>query len=400
MNYDRESGQVYSEEVIRVVPPVSKQRGFGRMGYEWAHESPFLPAGWEAYGPVGAHSLKHMAMRAVLSDQRTLSFSHFQGIPWLIAKYLWECLERSTKKSLYMWKIYATVYPKEFNEIARTYFLMPRTKKMPVSKYLKFISSASRDWLAVLSLSVEYFEPHDALEVANVPNLFGLELCSKPPRRQLGPGSGVSITDRDIKGWSEQALTGQAFGHLRILILRAQTSLTEHIFAYLDAFPSLKVFIMQGSPRLYSKEAMEMAAEHGWKPSTINTENSRLHKVIEGLGSKLEAQQQMDYQLHTINAGLVVHFALLVRDLRYDTHKEILFMRKHPPGTDHLSSQGGKRLKAHSCLDRDPSTPGLKKRKLTVKGIYQKDMKRLLDEFNQILLFDRIFLHFGLAGIA
>lgn len=89
MQYDRESGQVYTQEVIRVAPSSRRRRGFA-----WVHESPLLPAGWEAYSPVGAHSLKHMAMRAVLSDQRTLSTAHFKGVPWSVARYLWDCVCR------------------------------------------------------------------------------------------------------------------------------------------------------------------------------------------------------------------------------------------------------------------------------------------------------------------
>lgn len=89
MPYDRESGQVYTQEVVPVAPSTRRRRGFA-----WVHESPLLPAGWEAYSPVGAHSLKHMAMRAVLADQRTLSTAHFKGVPWSIALYLWVCICR------------------------------------------------------------------------------------------------------------------------------------------------------------------------------------------------------------------------------------------------------------------------------------------------------------------
>lgn len=86
--YDWSSGQVYTE---RVIPSL----GFANFkGPAWAHESPFLPVGWEEGSPEGANPLKHMAMRQTLSDQRRLTLEHFTHIPWPLARYIWECLAR------------------------------------------------------------------------------------------------------------------------------------------------------------------------------------------------------------------------------------------------------------------------------------------------------------------
>lgn len=63
-------------------------------GTSWVHESPFQPLGWEEVNDHGTHSLKHSAMRCILSDQRVLTPELFAGVPWHLAKYLWDCLGR------------------------------------------------------------------------------------------------------------------------------------------------------------------------------------------------------------------------------------------------------------------------------------------------------------------
>lgn len=67
------------------------QTDFSR-GPHWNHESPFLPVDWETTQERGAPSLKHAAMKRVLRDQSALKVEMFEHVPWLIAKYLWDCL--------------------------------------------------------------------------------------------------------------------------------------------------------------------------------------------------------------------------------------------------------------------------------------------------------------------
>ncbi|KAF3491007.1 CBS domain-containing protein [Arthroderma uncinatum] len=322
MQYDRESGQVYTEQVIRVAPSASKLRGSS-----WVHESPLLPKGWEAHSQTGAHSLKHMAMRAVLADQRTLTPLHFEDVPWSTAKYLWECVSRSKRTSLYLWKIFAAAYTKEFNKVAHRYSLKPSSKEMPISDYLKLISSKNLDWAAVLSVSAEFFEPNELLDIANVTNLTALEIRSQPRRTEFEYEPITTISDRVIRGWSEMALAGSAFGQLRILVLRLQPGISEHIFAYLDAFRSLTTFIMQGCSKLYRKEARELAAKHGWESYTVHFSDCSLYRIIMKLGSELEPKSQDNTLM--INASPVVEFSLFRRNLKpLDEQEEIIFKRK------------------------------------------------------------------------
>lgn len=250
---------------------------------------------------------------------------------------------------------------------------------MAVSNYLKLITSASVNWTAVVGLSVEFFEPHEFLAVAKVRNLIGLEIRTQPKRTEFGYEASVSISDRVIKGWSEQALTGQGFEHLRILVLRLQTSLTEHMFAYLNAFPALKAFIMQGCPRLYSEEAREMAEQHGWEPVVVRYSDHSLYRTIVNMGSELESQTQ-DNRLTCIDLP-VVDFSLYCRNLKsLHPEKQILFRRTYR-ATDHLSLQEEKAQKTQNDSDMTPSKPDLTQNKRVVRESRTRDMKGLLDQF-------------------
>jgi hypothetical protein len=83
---DNLSGQVYTE--------IASTPARFLNGPAWIHESPFWPEGWEEGSPFGASPLKHIAMKKLLADQRTLTSKLFENVPWQLASYLWDCLER------------------------------------------------------------------------------------------------------------------------------------------------------------------------------------------------------------------------------------------------------------------------------------------------------------------
>ena len=41
---------------------------------------------------VRVHSLKYLAMRRLLSDQRLLDKETFRAVPWILASEVWDCL--------------------------------------------------------------------------------------------------------------------------------------------------------------------------------------------------------------------------------------------------------------------------------------------------------------------
>lgn len=84
---DWPSCQVYTETMM--APAV----GFSN-GPSWVHESPFLHVDYEERSPLGAPTLRHLATKQTLRDQRNLTPSHFVNVPWSIARHLWDYLSR------------------------------------------------------------------------------------------------------------------------------------------------------------------------------------------------------------------------------------------------------------------------------------------------------------------
>lgn len=63
-------------------------------GVAWETESPFLDIDYEERADRGVPSLKHLATKKLLSDQRNLQREHFRYVAWPIAEQLWLYLTR------------------------------------------------------------------------------------------------------------------------------------------------------------------------------------------------------------------------------------------------------------------------------------------------------------------
>lgn len=89
----RITGQTYAERLL--APPVSFSNG-----PSWVHESPYMYKDFEEKTPVGVSRLKELAMKRVLSDQRSLTPELFTNVPWDIAHEMWLCLGKRYSPSI------------------------------------------------------------------------------------------------------------------------------------------------------------------------------------------------------------------------------------------------------------------------------------------------------------
>ena len=101
----------------------SRQASLRReRGPNWVHESPLNHIAWNEdtetedsteeqtkpmrnrkrkrgrgsgeKGQGGAHSLKYLAMRRFVADQREIDKETFRNVPWMLAIEIWDCLGR------------------------------------------------------------------------------------------------------------------------------------------------------------------------------------------------------------------------------------------------------------------------------------------------------------------
>ncbi|KAL4921591.1 hypothetical protein BDW62DRAFT_174024 [Aspergillus aurantiobrunneus] len=246
-----ESGQVYTE--TESTPAVSLHNGPA-----WVHESPYMPIGWEEGSSFEAPPLRHLAMRKLLSDQRNLSHSLFVDVPWHIASDLWCCLARCKRQSLHMWKLLATVYPAEFSEVEKYRSMKIEGPKLPMRDYLGLTKSDTLSWRVILTLAASYARVPELVEISEIKNLVALDIAT-PAQPHALPETDIQITalsDRIVRAWSEVAQAAGAFSHLRVLILRHQSALSDVTLHYLKAFPNLQsviVFECSGITSAFSK---------------------------------------------------------------------------------------------------------------------------------------------------
>ncbi|KAJ5122597.1 hypothetical protein N7448_003731 [Penicillium atrosanguineum] len=224
------------------------QTTFGR-GPHWLHESPFLPPLWETTQDVGAPSLKHSAMKCILSDQSLLKREHFAHVPWPLAKYLWECLGKCQKQTMHMWKIMADTYPQQFHKTSPEYCLRIDSPKEPVKCYIDLLNSDIGSWQAMLAISSTHATTADLVAIGNLKNLVAMDIYPTnriPKPEDIDEGRGQGLDDRILRTWLEVAETTGSLQQLRFLRLVNQPRVTIQALELLAKLPNLQHVALMG----------------------------------------------------------------------------------------------------------------------------------------------------------
>ncbi|KAJ5083629.1 hypothetical protein N7456_013056 [Penicillium angulare] len=228
------------------------QTDFSR-GPHWNHESPFPPLLWESTPPErGSRSLRSTAIKGLLKDQSALSPETFTTVPWIIAKDLWDRLQRCHKQTLYMWKIM-------FREGTPYYRLIAEKCKQPIRQYFDLMNNNECLWRSVLSFSSDFADVTDLVALSNIKNIVALEINQHIRFNQRRIDKSIQsdqsssdflrregLRDGVVRGWMEMAQKNEAFQHLRILRLHNQKILSPHSLLLLERLPQLHIIILCG----------------------------------------------------------------------------------------------------------------------------------------------------------
>ncbi|OKL59139.1 hypothetical protein UA08_05610 [Talaromyces atroroseus] len=232
-------------------------------GIAWEIESPFLDVDYEARDALGVPSLKHLATKKILSDQRNLELEHFRHIPWPIAEQLWQYLTRSGKRTLHMWKIFCTVYPDQFRQVSQYCKLGMRTPSFPLAGYMGLVQSSNCCWATSLSIWTQFARVPELVKLAEMANLVSLEINTPYTHRNEDKDM-AALNDRILRTWSELVETSRAFQHLRVLRLYSQQNLTGRSFCYLSQLPSLEYCVLAMCDGMTQRSAVKLANSQGW----------------------------------------------------------------------------------------------------------------------------------------
>lgn len=292
---------------------------------------------------------------------------------------------------MYMWKLFATVYPREFRQIANYRAMKIEGPKMPMRDYFGLVKDDALHWGVALTLSTEFARTPELVEIANVKNIVALEISttlSKPQPDQDEDAAPVAVLDdRIIRTWSELAQTSGAFRYLRVLRVYHQEKLSPIIFQYFRVFPSLRVLVVQDCRGLTAESAKEAAETYGWEvgtqpPSKDNKEETEIYdsdtvyECYEASDTLLDGEEpsiDRDTPILDFQLGQAVRGGMNKKARKL---KPTVFLRRGPIELDVTDAAMGKRRL------EEAGPPNRKKaRKPVMKDAGGKDLTGLLAEF-------------------
>ncbi|KAM0285469.1 hypothetical protein ACHAQH_001419 [Verticillium albo-atrum] len=254
--FDRDTGQVFKETLIPAAPKGSES--------DWARRID-LPSwkGRSGKGVKGPRSFADMAMHAVAENIGFLSDDHLgrQVLPARILWRIWRLLQ-NRGVCFQAWKTFSKLLLVEDGEKTldlyryRHHICRPNQE---LSRYLQPLQSISVDFLSYLSINGRCaFETNELLALTELRNLAVLEIIQPADEtRAIFP----RVSDRLIRSWSEAT---DPFPFLRILRLWGDDSVSQHSLQYLDNFPSLMLYDVNGARKDWPT-ADVLAQHHGWK---------------------------------------------------------------------------------------------------------------------------------------
>ena len=186
--------------------------------------------------------------------------------------------------SFHAWRTLATAYPgpEEFDKPQYRYFIHIKTPLLPYTEYLTGITSESMDWFTCLRASPQRMSTTDLVAVHKIINLAVLDLSDG---RILPDITSPRFDERVFRSWADLARNGQAFQHLRVLLFAWQDSLSDWIFKYIDAFPSLCHVLITDCPRMHQRNRGDwepIAQAAGWEARHAKKSAKDLRPIVQG----------------------------------------------------------------------------------------------------------------------
>lgn len=214
-----------------------------------------------------------------------------------------------------MWKLFVTVYPRQFRERSLYRSMKIEGPKMPMRDYLGLVKSETLSWRLVLTVAAEFARVPELVEITILRNLVALEIISPPRVKALPDDTEVSMTtlnDRVIRTWSELAQSSGAFAHLRILRLHHQKDLSAVALRYMKAFPSLRFMVIHNCPGLTSNFSDDCTDADGWEIADIpelveSTSLYNCYTVVKDLEEKDPSTMSEDIPVLDFQLGQTTH---------------------------------------------------------------------------------------------
>lgn len=189
---------------------------------------------------------------------------------------------RRRGESFHAWRTLATAYPSpdEFGQPDHRYLLSIKQPGLPLPDYFAGVTSHATTFMTCLRISPKQLTTIDLVAIHKITNLAVLDLSDG----QITIDQHFSKFDeRTMRSWAEVAKAGQAFQHLRVILLGWQENLSDWIFKYVDDFPSLCHIIVTDCPRMHQKNRAvwePVSQSAGWDARHAKRSAKSLRPVI------------------------------------------------------------------------------------------------------------------------
>lgn len=269
-------------------------------------------------------------------------------------------------QTVYMWQQLCAAFPQRFYDVSKYRCLRVSELKVPFAEYLREINDGACRWGVVFTLATDYVRAPELLAVSKLNNLVGFEIKTQLARQARKEDQPVAaqLTDRMFRSWSELASNGTAFQNLRLLVLRRQPDITEHIFTYLRLFPSLAGIATVECPNLKTEKAREAAEQNGWSVYDMKKRNQTCKTLYVLLTDYLESTDaKMDTGLARLKKTPLLEFTVelpLVEKRKLLPH--IQLFTRDPMTAVRNNEQMGEKRRMNTEADQNANAKKAKRR--------------------------------------
>jgi hypothetical protein len=222
-------------------------------------------------GFEGARSLEDVAIEVLLQNIADITLEGIECLPQPIVRRIWHAVNKRCLICFNTWMIFSQVLNEGETSTLNLlrYRQAIKTPRSPLHIYTEPLTSKSFDFLTSLSITTSFPMP-DLVKLSSITNLGILEIVNptKTKGHESLDGPFPKIGDRLIRAWAQAALNHGAFSVLRILKLWNHQDLTSNSLVYVNSFPALAVYDVQGCG--FDLRAKVDARRLGWK-STLDT---------------------------------------------------------------------------------------------------------------------------------
>ncbi|KAL9090964.1 MAG: hypothetical protein Q9159_001707 [Coniocarpon cinnabarinum] len=278
LQFDGSSGQVYSEAVVS-----AKASKSGLLSHNGARTLPRLGRVRERSSFKSPPSLEHFCVNMLYENIESLTAETLQHVPWSIKKRLWDGSKTTLTREqrFHLWKVLVQNGHRDprlaYRRLSKE--SVKNEPLLPLPFYLPFLESPDCAWLTALTISNLYIPRQHLYQLAKLPNLVALDICSVPDH-QLGRGEQPLIDDHVLKHFAAHADVAGAFRSLRVLILREFRNVTRTCLQHLNSFLRLSLFGVQncgiGGTSSILKADEVAARRNGW---TVEDERGLLKQL-------------------------------------------------------------------------------------------------------------------------